>query len=203
MEKFIIRSAEYKTSNKSVELCPESKMPEFAFIGRSNVGKSSLINRLLRKKDLVKVSHTPGKTQSINHFLINEKFYFVDLPGYGFAQVSKKDKESWKEMIAGYLQRRTQLVTTFVLIDVRHEPQKIDLEFINQLGEWQIPFCIVFTKADKVTRIKGATNKKLFEEKLSENWETLPPEFVTSAVKQEGRDEMWEYLQANMILPKG
>ncbi len=191
----IIKSAVFKGSFKEVEQCPEGVLPEFAFIGRSNVGKSSLINMLLEKKDLVKVSGRPGKTQSLNHFLINDRFYFVDLPGYGFAQVAKKEKHTWKKMIADYLQKREQLINTFVLIDSRHEPQKIDIEFINQFGEWQIPFSIVFTKADKVGKETMRNNKQLFENKLLESWEVLPPTFITSAEKRDGRDEVFSYIE--------
>ncbi|GDX52246.1 putative GTP-binding protein EngB [Bacteroidota bacterium] len=194
----IIKSAIFKGSFKTVEQCPPSKLPEFAFIGRSNVGKSSLINMLLSKKDLVKVSGRPGKTQSINHFLINDGFYFVDLPGYGFASVSKKEKHTWKKMIADFLQKREQLLNTFVLIDARHEPLKIDLEFINQFGEWQIPFSIVFTKADKVGKDVLASHKKMFEERLSESWENLPPIFISSAEEQIGRDEIFGYVEEMM-----
>jgi len=197
----IIKSAIFKGSFKAVEQCPIAKLPEFAFIGRSNVGKSSLINMLLNKKDLVKVSGRPGKTQSINHFLINDGFHFVDLPGYGFASVSKKEKHTWKKMIADYLQLREQLLNTFVLIDARHEPLKIDLEFINQFGEWQIPFSIVFTKADKVGKDVIASHKKMFEERLSESWENLPPVFISSAETQMGRDEIFKYV-AEMIKEK-
>ena len=191
----IIKSAVFKGSFKEVEQCPAGVLPEFAFIGRSNVGKSSLINMLLSKKDLVKVSGRPGKTQSINHFLINDAFYFVDLPGYGFASVSKKEKHTWKKMIADFLQKREQLLNTFVLIDARHEPLKIDLEFINQFGEWQIPFSVVFTKADKVGKDVLASHKKMFEERLSESWENLPPLFISSAEEQIGRDEIFGYVE--------
>ena len=191
----IIRSAVFKGSFKEVEQCPTGVLPEFAFIGRSNVGKSSLINMLLDKKDLVKVSGRPGKTQSLNHFLINDGFYFVDLPGYGYAQVAKKEKYTWKKMIADYLQKRDQLINTFVLIDARHEPQKIDIEFINQFGEWQIPFSIVFTKADKVGKETLKNNKQLFESRLMESWEVLPPTFITSAEKRDGRDEVFGYIE--------
>ncbi|MEI7802203.1 MAG: ribosome biogenesis GTP-binding protein YihA/YsxC [Bacteroidota bacterium] len=191
----IIKSAVFKGSFKAVEQCPAGTLPEFAFIGRSNVGKSSLINMLVSKKDLVKVSGRPGKTQSINHFLINDAFYFVDLPGYGFASVSKKEKHTWKKMIADFLQKREQLLNTFVLIDARHEPLKIDLEFINQFGEWQIPFSVVFTKADKVGKDVLASHKKMFEERLSESWENLPPLFISSAEEQIGRDEIFGYVE--------
>ncbi len=195
----IIKSAIFKGSFKTVEQCPPGKLPEFAFIGRSNVGKSSLINMLLSKKDLVKVSGRPGKTQSINHFLINDGFYFVDLPGYGFAAVSKKEKHTWKKMIADFLQQREQLLNTFVLIDARHEPLKIDLDFINQFGEWQIPFSIIFTKADKVGKDVIASHKKMFEERLSESWENLPPIFISSAETQIGRDEIFKYVEEMMV----
>lgn len=195
----IIKSAVFKGSFKAVEQCPVGVLPEFAFIGRSNVGKSSLVNMLLNKKDLVKVSGRPGKTQSINHFLINDGFYFVDLPGYGFASVSKKEKHNWKKMIADYLQKREQLYNTFVLIDIRHEPLKIDLEFINQFGEWQIPFSIVFTKSDKVGKDVMARHKKMFEDRLTESWEKLPPIFISSAELQIGRDEIFKYVGEMMI----
>ncbi len=192
-----IKSAEYLYSFKEVGEAPKEAMPEFAFIGRSNVGKSSLINMLCRSKSLVKVSNTPGKTQSLNYFLINKALYFVDLPGYGFAKVSKKERKSWEGMIKNYLEQREQLRTVLVLIDSRHEPQQNDLEFVNYLGEKQIPFVLVFTKADKSGRGNVSRNLLLFKNKMKENWEEIPPVFVTSAAEQTGRDEILGYIGEN------
>ena len=172
--------------------------PEYAFIGRSNVGKSSLINMLTNKKGLAKTSATPGKTQLINHFEIissdKKKWYLVDLPGYGYATVSQKARNNWGNMIESYIRKRENLVCLFVLIDIRHEPQAIDLEFINQLGEWQIPFVLVFTKSDK--NKPGATDRNLadFMGVLANNWEGQPPHFITSAVKKTGRNALLDYI---------
>ncbi|MBK8312389.1 MAG: YihA family ribosome biogenesis GTP-binding protein [Chitinophagaceae bacterium] len=189
--KYVISSATYKQ-------CPPAEGPEYAFIGRSNVGKSSLINMITNQHNLAKTSGTPGKTQLINHFEIisknKKKWYLVDLPGYGYATVSQKARRNWGNMIESYIRLRENLVCLFVLIDSRHSPQAIDLEFINQLGEWQIPFVLVFTKADK--NKPGATdrNVKSFLTALSENWEEPPPNFVTSAVKKDGRKELLDYI---------
>jgi GTP-binding protein len=185
-----IIEATYLISSPSVDMCPKPDRPEYAFIGRSNVGKSSLINMLCNKREVAKTSASPGKTQLINHFEVTsndrKKWYLVDLPGYGFAKVSQSQRKSWQKMIEGYIRKRENLVNLFVLIDSRHEPQKADLDFINQLGEWQIPFALVFTKADKSTQRETAKNVQAFLAAMSESWEALPPHFVTSAVKHLG-----------------
>jgi len=190
--------ASYLISSPSVENCPKPDKPEYAFIGRSNVGKSSLINMLSNKKELAKVSSAPGKTQLINHFSMesNDKkeWYLVDLPGYGYAKRSQSQRKSWQKMIRDYIKKRENLMNLFVLIDSRHEPQKIDLEFINQLGEWQIPFALVFTKADKTTQKETAHHVQLFQKALSESWEEAPPHFITSAVKRTGARELLSYI---------
>ncbi|MFN2438564.1 MAG: ribosome biogenesis GTP-binding protein YihA/YsxC [Chitinophagaceae bacterium] len=194
-----IIQAVYLISSPSIEHCPKPDRPEYAFIGRSNVGKSSLINALTNKKELAKVSGSPGKTQLINHFNItsNDKkeWFLVDLPGYGFAKRSQTQRKSWQKMIAEYIRKRENLVTLFVLIDSRHEPQLIDLKFINQLGEWQIPFSLVFTKADKSTQKLTSANVKRFMEELKERWEELPLHFVTSAVKRTGIKQILSYIK--------
>jgi GTP-binding protein len=190
----IIKSAEYLISNVEWEKCPTPNLPEYAFIGRSNVGKSSLINMLANNEKLAKTSGTPGKTQLINHFLINQSWYLVDLPGYGFAKVSQSQRRRWEQMIEGYLRKRPNLVNIFVLIDSRLTPQKLDLDFISQLGEWQIPFNIVFTKADKNTQAETSRNVKAFLNKMRETWEFLPAHFVTSIVKKTGRDAILDYI---------
>lgn len=191
----IIKKAEYMTSSPSVDKCPKTREAEYAFIGRSNVGKSSLINMLTNRKGLAKTSSMPGKTMLINHFNINDEWFVVDLPGYGYAKRSKKEQDKLVEMIRGYVIRREQMVNLFVLIDSRLTPQKIDLEFIEWLGENGIPFSIVFTKADKQSRSKTMTNVRTFVEKLKEQWEELPPYFVTSAETGEGRDEVLNYIE--------
>lgn len=191
----IIKSAEYTISSPSVERCPQTQEPEYAFIGRSNVGKSSLINMLTNKKGLAKTSAMPGKTMLINHFLINGQWYLVDLPGYGYAKRSKKEQDKLVEMIRGYVARREQMVNLFVLVDSRHEPQRIDLDFIEWLGENGVPFSIVFTKADKQSRSKTMTNVQAFTKKLEEQWEELPPYFVTSAETGAGRDDVLGYIE--------
>lgn len=190
----IIKTAEYLISNVDWQKCPEPKLPEYAFIGRSNVGKSSLINMLANNEKLAKTSGTPGKTQLINHFLINQAWYLVDLPGYGFAKVSQSQRRQWEQMIENYLRKRENLVNVFILIDSRHTPQKLDLDFVNQLGEWQIPFNLVFTKADKATQAETSKNIKAFLNKLRESWEFLPAHFVTSTVKKMGRDAILNFI---------
>jgi len=181
-------------SNSNVTKAPKDRIPEYAFIGRSNVGKSSLINMLMSRKDLAKTSGKPGKTQLINHFKINEEWFLVDLPGYGYAQISKKKRTIFQYFIENYFKEREQLVCTFVLIDSRHDPQKIDLEFMQFLGENQIPFCIAFTKADKLASSK--LNKQIvsYKKKLLNNWETLPTSFVTSSSTGLGRDEFLNFI---------
>ena len=190
----IIKNSEFSISAPNVSLCPADTKPEYAFIGRSNVGKSSLINMLCNHKGLAKTSATPGKTLLINHFIVNDQWYLVDLPGYGYAQRSKKTQEKLSFMIKSYILQREQLANLFLLIDVRHSPQKIDLEFINFLGESGIPFAIIFTKADKISREKLGNNVRTYMEKLSETWEELPPYFITSSEKKEGRTEVLDYI---------
>lgn len=193
-----IIQATYLISSPSVANCPKADRPEYAFIGRSNVGKSSLINALTNKKELAKVSGSPGKTQLINHFNVtsNDKkdWYLVDLPGYGYAKRAKSQRKSWQKMIQDYIRKRESLVNLFVLIDSRHEPQQIDLEFINSLGEWQVPFSLVFTKSDKTTQKETANNVNRFLGRLAETWEEAPPHFVTSAVKRTGIRQILDYI---------
>lgn len=177
-----------------VSACPKDNKPEYAFIGRSNVGKSSLINMLTNNKRLAKTSSTPGKTLLINHFIINNEWYLVDLPGYGFAKRSKKEIDRLDQMIRGYILQRDQLVNVFVLVDIRLEPQKIDLEFIEWLGLSSIPFSIVFTKADKLSASKAAQMVEAYKKTLLDTWEELPPIFITSAEKRQGRDEVLDYI---------
>jgi GTP-binding protein len=191
-----ITSAEFIISNTQVSKCPQDGLPEYAFIGRSNVGKSSLINMLTKHSKLAMTSSTPGKTLLINHFLINKKWYLVDLPGYGYAQRGKKQQEKITKIIEDYILEREQMTTLFVLIDVRLEPQKIDLEFIEWLGENGIPFSIIFTKADKLTTNKVRDNVNLYVKKLQENWEELPPYFISSSEKRLGRDEILNYIDS-------
>ncbi len=189
-----ITTAKYIISSPKVEGCPKPDMPEYAFIGRSNVGKSSLINMLTNQSKLAKTSNTPGKTQLINHFLINNSFYIVDLPGYGFAKVSQNTRSTWEKMIAGYLQQRINLVTVFVLIDSRHEPQNIDLAFLRKLGAWGVPFNVIFTKADKSTQREAAKNARLFIEAMKKEWEFIPRSFITSAIKFLGRKDILAFI---------
>ncbi len=189
-----ITTAKYIISSPKVEGCPKPDMPEYAFIGRSNVGKSSLINMLTNQSKLAKTSNTPGKTQLINHFLINNSFYIVDLPGYGFAKVSQNTRAIWEKMIAGYLQQRTNLVTVFVLIDSRHEPQNLDLAFLRKLGAWGVPFNVIFTKADKSTQREAAKHARQFIEAMKQEWEFIPRSFITSAVKFLGRKEILAFI---------
>ena len=199
----IIKSAKYIISSPDFEKCPLPDKKEYAFIGRSNVGKSSLINMLTGNDKLAKTSATPGKTQLINHFEItsasainsgkdgqNFKWYLVDLPGYGFAKVSIRSRRRWEQMIEGYLRKRETLVMVFVLIDARHTPQKIDLDFLNQLDKWEIPFTMIFTKADKETQAVVAKNVKLFLDRLRKTWQFLPQHFVSSATKKLGKDKI-------------
>ena len=189
-----IKSAAFLQSNTKIDKLPAANKPEYAFIGRSNVGKSSLINMLTNRKQLAKTSSTPGKTITINHFLINENWYLVDLPGYGFAQRSKKDREAWKIMLDNYIKNRKNLVSMFVLVDSRIEPQKIDLEFINHLGELQMPFSIIFTKVDKIKDIELQRNLQAYKEKLAEEWEEMPKIFITSSEKEVGKDDVLNYI---------
>ncbi|MCB2221846.1 MAG: ribosome biogenesis GTP-binding protein YihA/YsxC [Bacteroidetes bacterium] len=191
----IIHEAKFIKSSPSFDLCPEPKFPEFAFIGRSNVGKSSLINMLTGRKNLAKTSGTPGKTRLINHFLINEAWYLVDLPGYGFAKTSKKNREAWEKMIYRYLENRQNLVNTFILIDARHEPMTIDLDFISWFGERGLPFVLLFTKADKPTKAKLQHNLKIYREKLLEFWEEPPLSVITSATSKRGREEVFSLIE--------
>lgn len=190
-----IKKSEYVISAPNVNLCPKDTKPEYAFIGRSNVGKSSLINMLCRHKGLAKTSATPGKTLLINHFIINNEWYLVDLPGYGYAKRSKNVQKKLEQMISGYILQREQLINLFVLIDVRHEQQKIDREFVDWLGKSGVPFAIIFTKADKVSVPKARENARIWMEALSDTWEQLPPYFITSSEKAFGRDEVLDYIE--------
>ena len=190
-----IKSAQFVISNTDLEKCPKGSLPEYAFIGRSNVGKSSLINSLCNKKNLAKTSSRPGKTQLINHFLINEKWHLVDLPGYGYARVSKSQKKVFQSFITSYFEKRKQLINAFLLIDIRHEPQPIDLKFMEWLGENQIPFSIVFTKADKLKPKAQDRNIAHYkQEMLASAWEELPPIFVISSLHRTGGEEILKYI---------
>lgn len=190
-----IKTAEFSLSAPMVSMCPKDTKPEYAFIGRSNVGKSSLINMLTNNKKLAKTSATPGKTLLINHFIINKEWYLVDLPGYGYAKRSKTEVAKLDQMIRGYILQREQLVNVFVLVDIRLEPQQIDLEFIDWLGQSGVPFAIVFTKADKLTANKANQSVEAYKKKLLETWEELPPVFLSSAEKKQGRDEVLDYIE--------
>ena len=190
-----IKTAEFSLSAPMVSMCPKDTKPEYAFIGRSNVGKSSLINMLTNNKKLAKTSATPGKTLLINHFIINKEWYLVDLPGYGYAKRSKKEVARLDQMIRGYILQREQLVNVFVLVDIRLEPQQIDLEFIDWLGQSGVPFAIVFTKADKLMANKANQSVEAYKKKLLETWEELPPVFLTSAEKKQGREEVLDYIE--------
>ena len=190
-----IKKAEFTLSAPMESMCPKDNKPEYAFIGRSNVGKSSLINMLTNNKKLAKTSATPGKTLLINHFIINNEWYLVDLPGYGFAKRSKKEVAKLEQMISGYILQREQLVNVFLLVDIRLEPQKIDLEFIQWLGDSSVPFAIVFTKADKLSATKASQQVEAYKKVLLETWEELPPIFITSAEKRLGRDEVLDYIE--------
>jgi ribosome biogenesis GTP-binding protein YsxC/EngB len=189
-----IKSAVFIISNTDVRKCPEGVLPEYAFIGRSNVGKSSLINMLTNQKGLAMTSQKPGKTQLINHFLINDEWYLVDLPGYGYAQRGKEGRENIRKIIENYILERQQLTNLFVLLDCRHEPQKIDLEFMEWLGENDIPFSIIFTKTDKVSKGKLSENIEAYRNKLFETWEELPPLFVSSSELKTGREDILGYI---------
>ncbi len=190
-----IKKSEFIISSPTVGKCPADNKPEYAFIGRSNVGKSSLINMLCNHKGLAKTSATPGKTLLINHFIINNEWYLVDLPGYGFAKRSKTVQKKLEQMISSYILQRKQLVNVFVLIDVRHEQQKIDREFVDWLGESNVPFTIVFTKADKLTPGKAKQNAAQWLDRLKDRWETLPPYYITSSEKKQGREELLNYIE--------
>ncbi|MEM6841940.1 MAG: ribosome biogenesis GTP-binding protein YihA/YsxC [Bacteroidota bacterium] len=195
-----IKQSEFVKSSAELNQCPAGNLPEFAFIGRSNVGKSSLINMLTGRKKLAKISNTPGKTQTINHFLINGQWYLVDLPGYGYAKVSKTLRDDWGRMIEKYLLNRSQLINLFVLIDSRIPPQKIDLTFIDWLGQHGIPFAIIFTKADKQNEKKTRKSIRAFQEAMRETWEELPPMLVSSSVTKTGREEILQYLGELLVL---
>lgn len=190
-----IKKSEFVISAPVVSMCPKDIKPEYAFIGRSNVGKSSLINMLCNHKGLAKTSATPGKTLLINHFIINNEWYLVDLPGYGFAKRSKTERQKLDNIIRGYILQREQLVNVFVLVDIRHDPQPIDREFIDWLGESSIPFAIVFTKADKLAPSKMKSAAEKWMESLKDRWEELPPYFITSAEKKTGREEVLDYIE--------
>lgn len=205
-----ITKATYLTSNPEVSKCPAPSRPEFAFIGRSNVGKSSLINMLCNNHGLAKTSGTPGKTQLINHFEVTSKikgkgepfnWYLVDLPGYGYAKVSQSSRRRWEQMIENYLRKRENLVNVFVLVDARHTPQKLDLDFVNQLGEWGIPFVVVFTKIDKEKPGVVKRNMEAFSAKLLETWQFLPQYFATSSEKKTGRTEVLEFMGRVLTQP--
>jgi GTP-binding protein len=196
-----INSAKFVISNTDVGKCPNEPYPEYAFIGRSNVGKSSLINMLTGHKNLAKTSGKPGKTQLINHFLINDNWYLVDLPGYGYAKVSKDKRKTFQKFIKDYFNKRMQLACTFVLIDSRHEPQKIDLEFMEFLGENGIPFCIVFTKTDKLGKTGLEKNLAHYKKVMLKNWEEMPTTFLTSSVDSSGKKEILSFIgQVNLSL---
>lgn len=190
-----IKNAKFEISNVDVDKCPIHKAPEYAFIGRSNVGKSSLINMLTGKKGLAKTSQTPGKTLLINHFSINDgQWWIVDLPGYGYASRGKEQRREIKRIISSYIERRSQMTLLFVLLDVRHPPQKIDLEFIDSLGEHEVPFAIIFTKADKLSATAAKRNIEEYKKTLLERWEELPPVFLTSSEKKQGKTEVLDYI---------
>ena len=190
-----IKKSEFVISAPTVSKCPADTKPEYAFIGRSNVGKSSLINMLCNHKNLAKTSATPGKTLLINHFIINNEWYLVDLPGYGFAKRSKSVQQKITNMITSYILQREQLINTFVLVDIRHEQQKIDREFIDWLGQSNVPFAIIFTKADKLGSVRARQNAEAWMRKLSDTWDELPPYFITSSETKAGRDEVLGYIE--------
>jgi len=190
----MIKQSAFIGSFTKISQCPSDALPEYAFIGRSNVGKSSLINMITRRKKLAKVSHTPGKTKTLNYFRIDDAWYLVDLPGYGYAKVSKTDRKSWGKMIRSYLANRTTLSCVFVLIDSRVPPQKLDLEFISWLGESQIPFMLIFTKVDKLKANALSSNVAAFNRELSKEWDELPEHLLTSSVSGQGRDELLQLI---------
>lgn len=190
-----VKKARFIISNTDVSKCPPPDRPEYAFTGRSNVGKSSLLNMLVQNKSLAKISGKPGKTRLVNHFLINDSWYLTDLPGYGYAKISKKERKRFSNLIRRYLLTRKNLYCLFLLIDIRHDPQKIDLDFIDWLGISRIPFAVVFTKADKLKPEEADENVEHYTRKLSETWEELPPCFVSSAVKGYGRKEILDFIQ--------
>lgn len=190
-----IKNAKFEISSPDVRMCPDSGVPEYAFIGRSNVGKSSLINMLCKSKNLAKTSQTPGKTLLINHFRMDDgKWYLVDLPGYGYAARGKEQREKLRHLIDGYILHRRQLTCLFVLVDIRHDPQKIDMEFMEWLGEHEVPFSIIFTKADKLGKEAASRNVEAYKKELLLSWEELPPIFVTSSEKAQGRQEILDYI---------
>lgn len=191
-----IKSAAFIISNSDVSKCPKEQLPEYAFIGRSNVGKSSLINMLTSRKNLAKTSGRPGKTQLINHFKINNEWFLVDLPGYGYARVSKKAKKTFQKFITSYFEKRKQLISAFVLIDIRHKPQPIDIEFMEWMGENLIPFSIVFTKADKIKPNDLEAQVNAYKEEMLQKWEEMPPYFITSSSKKYGREELLDYIES-------
>lgn len=196
-----IKHAEFVISNSNVSKCPNDNRPEYAFIGRSNVGKSSLINMLTNRKSLAKTSGKPGKTQLINHFLINKSWYLVDLPGYGYAKVSKSEKKVFQKFITDYFNKRKQLVSAFVLVDCRHEPQTIDLQFMYWLGSNQIPFSIIFTKTDKLSETVLQKNITIYKERMLQEWEEMPSYFITSATHKKGKEILLEYIHSlNQLL---
>lgn len=192
----MIKTAQFVISNSDVAKCPAGTLPEYAFIGRSNVGKSSLINMLCNRKDLAKASAKPGKTLLINHFLINNSWFLVDLPGYGYASAGKSARERLRKMIEDYVLEREQLTSLFVLIDSRHEPQQIDLEFMEWLGENGVPFAIVFTKSDKLSPTRLRENMQVYRDKMLEVWEELPPCFITSSEEKTGKEELINYIES-------
>ncbi|MDD3108189.1 MAG: ribosome biogenesis GTP-binding protein YihA/YsxC [Alistipes sp.] len=197
-----IASATFTQSSPKLSLCPSDHRPEFAFIGRSNVGKSSLINLLTDRPGLAKVSASPGKTRLINHFLINEVWYLVDLPGYGYARVSKSERGAFSKLITDYVLHREEMIVLFVLIDVRHEPQRLDLEFIQLLGEKGVPFALIFTKGDKVSSNEAASHMARYRRTLRASWEELPPMWLTSSEKRSGRDDVLDFIdQCLQTLP--
>lgn len=199
----IIRSASFVTSSAKISQLPAPDYPEYAFIGRSNVGKSSLINMLVGRKGLAKISGSPGKTQTINHFIINESWYLVDLPGYGYARVSQKTREQWDKLFTSYVTLRENLILLFVLVDARHEPMASDLAFMERLALNGVPFARVFTKSDKLSAAEAEKNRAEHDRVMLRTWESLPPTFVTSAARGTGRDELLDYINSNMIFFTG
>ncbi|HPE22192.1 MAG TPA: ribosome biogenesis GTP-binding protein YihA/YsxC [Bacteroidales bacterium] len=198
----IIRSASFVTSSAKISQLPAPDRPEFAFIGRSNVGKSSLINMLVSRKGLAKISGSPGKTQTINHFIINDSWYLVDLPGYGYARVSRKMREQWEKLFTSYITMRENLILLFVLVDARHEPMAVDLAFMEKLALNGIPFARVFTKSDKLSAAVAEKNREIHNSTMLRTWESLPPTFITSAARGTGKEELLDYIENNMIFFK-